>query len=132
MDEPHRGRAVQWFYGFLAHTGRVPALRPCPSWRVSTDVALRPSGLTRPRPTGASAGERAALSVVVEDATKVIDGVKVLDQVSFTARPGRVTALLGPNGAGKSTILRAILGVDRLTSGRTAIGDRPFREHEHP
>jgi ABC-2 type transport system ATP-binding protein len=95
---------------------------------VSTDVALRPSGLTRPRPTGACA----ALSVVVEDATKVIDGVKVLDQVSFTARPGRVTALLGPNGAGKSTILRAILGVDRLTSGRTAIGDRPFREHEHP
>jgi ABC-2 type transport system ATP-binding protein len=43
-----------------------------------------------------------------------------------------VTALLGPNGAGKSTILRAILGVDHLTSGRAIIGDRRFSEHERP
>ena len=70
--------------------------------------------------------------VVLEDVTKVIDGVKVLDRVSFSARPGRVTALLGPNGAGKSTILRAIVGVDHITSGRIAIGGRPFREHDRP
>jgi ABC-2 type transport system ATP-binding protein len=95
-------------------------------------VALRPSELAQTRFAGACAGARAAASIVVEDATKVIDGVKVLDHVSFTARPGRVTALLGPNGAGKSTILRAILGIDRLTSGRASIGGRPFSEHERP
>jgi len=43
-----------------------------------------------------------------------------------------VTALLGPNGAGKSTTLRAILGIDHLTSGRTTIGGRPFAEYRHP
>ena len=73
-----------------------------------------------------------AAAIEVTDATKVIDGVLVLDGVSFTAAPGRVTALLGPNGAGKSTTLRAILGIDRLTSGRATIGGRPFREHPRP
>ncbi|MBV9252645.1 MAG: ATP-binding cassette domain-containing protein, partial [Actinobacteria bacterium] len=50
--------------------------------------------------------------MVLEDATKVIDGVTVLDGVSFTAPPGQVTAFIGPNGAGKTTTLRAILGID--------------------
>jgi ABC-2 type transport system ATP-binding protein len=73
-----------------------------------------------------------AAAIVVEDATKVIDGVTVLDRVSFTALPGRVTAFMGPNGAGKTTTLRAILGIDHLTSGRATIGGRPFHEHRRP
>jgi ABC-2 type transport system ATP-binding protein len=80
----------------------------------------------------APVGARAAAEIVVEDATKVIDGVTVLDRVSFTVRPGSVTAFLGPNGAGKSTTLRAILGIDRLTAGRTTIGGRPFRDYRRP
>jgi len=79
-----------------------------------------------------AAGERTAASIVVEDASKVIDGVTVLDSVSFVALPGRVTAFVGPNGAGKTTTLRAILGIDRLTSGRATIGGRPFAEHRRP
>ena len=77
-------------------------------------------------------GERAAAAIVVEDATKVIDGVTVLDGVSFTALPGRVTAFVGPNGAGKTTTLRAILGIDHLTSGRATVGGQPFAEHRQP
>lgn len=76
--------------------------------------------------------EHLAAAIVVEDATKVIEGVTVLSGVSFTAQPGRVTAFLGPNGAGKSTTLRAILGIDHLTSGWTTVGGRPFREHKRP
>ena len=74
----------------------------------------------------------AAAAIVVEDATKVIDGVTVLDGVSFAALPGRVTAFVGPNGAGKTTTLRAILDIDHLTSGRATIGGRPFHEHRRP
>jgi ABC-2 type transport system ATP-binding protein len=77
-------------------------------------------------------GERVAAAIVVEDATKVLDGVTVLDHVSFAARPGRVTAFIGPNGAGKTTTLRAILGIDHLTSGRATVGGRPFHEHRRP
>lgn len=35
----------------------------------------------------------------------------VVHNVSFEARPGRITALLGPNGSGKSTILKAVTGL---------------------
>ncbi|HZN14231.1 MAG TPA: ATP-binding cassette domain-containing protein [Acidimicrobiales bacterium] len=80
----------------------------------------------------ARADSRTAAAIVVEEATKVIDGVTVLDRVSFTAHPGRVTAFMGPNGAGKTTTLRVILGIDHLTSGRATIGGRPFSEHPRP
>jgi ABC-2 type transport system ATP-binding protein len=75
---------------------------------------------------------RVEAAIAVEDAPQVIEGVTVLDGVSFRAEPGRVTAFLGPNGAGKSTTLRAILGIDHLTSGRATIGGRPFAEHPRP
>jgi ABC-2 type transport system ATP-binding protein len=80
----------------------------------------------------AAPGDRAPAPIVVENATKVIDGVTVLDGVSFTARPGQVTAFIGPNGAGKTTTLRAILGIDHLTSGRATIGGRPLSAHKRP
>lgn len=70
--------------------------------------------------------------IEVVGATKIIDGVTVLDDVSFVAAPGRITAFLGPNGAGKSTLLRAILGIDRLTVGHTTVAGKAVREHPQP
>lgn len=40
-----------------------------------------------------------------------------LDDVDLEIRPG-VTGLLGPNGAGKSTMIKLLLGLVRLTSGK--------------
>jgi ABC-2 type transport system ATP-binding protein len=74
----------------------------------------------------------AEAAIEVVDACKAIDGLTVLDRVSFTVRPGRVTALLGPNGAGKSSLLRALLGVDRLDAGQALIGGRPLHQHDRP
>lgn len=37
---------------------------------------------------------------------------------SFVARDGEITALVGPNGSGKSTLVRALLGRERIESGR--------------
>ncbi len=34
----------------------------------------------------------------------------ILDDISGTLRPGRITLLLGPPGAGKSTLLNALAG----------------------
>src|SRR5580704_13830194 len=95
-------------------------------------LTLRPTKPATRELTSAPMSERVGAAIVVESATKIIEGVTVLDRVSFTAQPGRVTAFLGPNGAGKSTTLRAILGIDHLTSGRTTIGGRPFRDHRRP
>ena len=35
----------------------------------------------------------------------------VLDEVTITARPDKVTVVLGPNGSGKSTTLRVLYGI---------------------
>jgi sodium transport system ATP-binding protein len=47
--------------------------------------------------------------------------LKVLHNVSFTCRPGRVYSLLGPNGAGKTTTLRVIATILRATSGTVKV-----------
>ncbi|MFG3549591.1 ATP-binding cassette domain-containing protein [Streptomyces sp. NPDC047725] len=54
-----------------------------------------------------------------------------VDDVSFEARAGRVTALLGAPGAGKTTVLRLML---ELQHGRgiTYFRDRPLHRIAHP
>lgn len=56
----------------------------------------------------------------------------VVDDLSFTAREGRITGLLGPNGAGKSSTLRILLGLDRATSGTALIGGATYRSLRRP
>lgn len=47
----------------------------------------------------------------------------VVDQVSVTLRPGRVTALVGPNGSGKSTLLRGLARLHVPSAGAVSVGD---------
>jgi len=44
-------------------------------------------------------------------------GIKALDDVHITIRPGEVHALIGENGAGKSTLVKIMTGVYRPSSG---------------
>ena len=48
---------------------------------------------------------------------KRFGGIQALDDVSFTARSGEVTALVGDNGAGKSTLTKCMVGVYQMDSG---------------
>ena len=56
-----------------------------------------------------------------------IDGkrarVVALEDVSFSAADGRITAMLGPNGAGKTTTLRIIGTLVRADRGHARVGD---------
>ena len=68
----------------------------------------------------------------VESLTKTYGGFAAVDDVSFTAEPGRVTGFLGPNGAGKSTTMRIIVGLTPATSGTAEVCGRPFAELPNP
>lgn len=46
---------------------------------------------------------------------------KVLDEVSFTAVPGRILGFLGPNGAGKSTTMKIITGFVQADGGSVQV-----------
>ncbi|MCD9197489.1 ABC transporter ATP-binding protein [Aeromicrobium wangtongii] len=50
----------------------------------------------------------------------------VVDDVSFSVRPGRVTGFVGGNGAGKTTTMRMILGVLAPTSGEVLWNGAPI------
>lgn len=49
--------------------------------------------------------------------SKEFPGVKALDNVSLTVRPGTVHALMGENGAGKSTLMKCLFGIYSKDSG---------------
>jgi ABC-2 type transport system ATP-binding protein len=48
--------------------------------------------------------------VEVRGLTKDYGDKRVVNRLSFTARPGVVTGFLGPYGSGKSATMRIILG----------------------
>lgn len=64
--------------------------------------------------------------------SKTRGGRRILEAVSFEARPGRVTGFVGPNGAGKSSSLRILLGLDRAAAGKATIDGRAYRDLRHP
>jgi ABC-2 type transport system ATP-binding protein len=70
--------------------------------------------------------------IKVESLTKKYGGFTAVDDVTFTARPGRVTGFLGPNGAGKSTTMRIMVGLTPATSGTAEVCGRPFAALPNP
>ncbi|HEU4546837.1 MAG TPA: ABC transporter ATP-binding protein [Microlunatus sp.] len=66
-----------------------------------------------------------AAALVVDRLSVTLGGRAVLDGLSLTAAPGRLTAVLGPNGAGKTTLIRCCTGLLRADTGAVTVLGRP-------
>jgi len=70
--------------------------------------------------------------ITIDSLTKKYGASTAVDDISFTARNGRVTGFLGPNGAGKSTSMRMMVGLTTPTSGSATISGRRFADLPNP
>ena len=67
----------------------------------------------------------ARATVRVDDLVVVRGDTRAVDGVGFTARAGEVLGLLGPSGSGKTSLLRAVVGVQIVTSGHVEVLGQP-------
>ncbi|HEY7086190.1 MAG TPA: ABC transporter ATP-binding protein [Hyphomicrobiaceae bacterium] len=56
--------------------------------------------------------------LAVEHLTMRFGGLVAIDDLSFVANKGEITAIIGPNGAGKTTVFNCITGFYKPTGGR--------------
>ena len=63
-------------------------------------------------------------SVAIGDVYKSFGTVEILHGVSVDIDDGEFVTLVGPSGCGKSTLLRMIAGLEKISRGQIAIGDR--------
>ncbi|WP_175724491.1 amino acid ABC transporter permease/ATP-binding protein [Burkholderia ambifaria] len=90
---------------------RVSALWRRAAARHAT-VAATARGDAAAAPLPSAGGE-----VAVHNVSKQFGMQRVLDNVSFVAPRGSVTAIIGPSGSGKSTLLRTINHLERVDDG---------------
>jgi ABC-2 type transport system ATP-binding protein len=70
--------------------------------------------------------------ITVDHLSKSYRGFTAVDDISFTARPGRVTGFLGPNGAGKSTTMRIMVGLTPASAGHVEVLSGRYADLPNP
>ena len=83
-------------------------------------------------PAAAGASTSPGLPLRIEHLTKRYGHHTVVDDLSFTAEPGRVTGFLGPNGSGKSTTMKILLDLASADGGTATIGGQRYRDLPDP
>lgn len=68
------------------------------------------------------------MNIKVENISKTIRGVKVLDDISLEFNSGEITGLKGINGSGKTMLMRTICGLIRPTSGKVTIDGKVLKK----
>ena len=63
-------------------------------------------------------------SITFEHVSKIFDETTAVDDLSIEVADGEFLVLVGPSGCGKTTALRMLAGLEEITKGRIAIGDR--------
>jgi ABC-type sugar transport system ATPase subunit len=62
--------------------------------------------------------------VSIRNVHKSFGAVQVIQGISMEIGDGEFVVMVGPSGCGKSTLLRMVAGLETITSGEIAIGER--------
>jgi len=68
--------------------------------------------------------------VLLRDVKKTYGVLQVVHGVSIDVADGEFVVIVGPSGCGKSTLLRMVAGLETISSGKIAIGERVVNELE--
>ena len=68
--------------------------------------------------------------VCLRDVRKSYGDLQVIHGVSMDIDDGEFVVIVGPSGCGKSTLLRMVAGLETITGGEVAIGDRVVNQLE--
>ncbi len=91
--------------------------------------------IVRPSPNISPSGRvdpGAGIELRVDHVTKRYGANTVVDDLTFTVQPGRVTGFLGPNGSGKSTTMKILLDLASADEGHATIGGTRYRDLPDP
>ncbi len=71
------------------------------------------------------------MEIVFNNLTYEIDQKKILDQITFTIKPGKIYSIVGPSGSGKTTLLHLMNGLIFPTSGSLKVGSHTLSKRAH-
>lgn len=97
-----------------------------------TSPTTRPPVVAPLAPRADGDRQDAAYTLRVDHVTKRYGDHTVVDDLSFSVPPGRVTGFLGPNGSGKSTTMKIMLDLAAASQGRATIGEHRYRDLPDP
>ena len=60
--------------------------------------------------------------VSLDNLTVRFDERPVVDRVNLTVHRGDIITIIGPHGAGKTTLIKAILGIEKVSEGQVSLG----------
>ena len=54
----------------------------------------------------------------------------LLNDISFQVEDGEMLVITGPNGGGKSTLAKALMGIEKIESGRIVLNGEDITEYD--
>lgn len=72
------------------------------------------------------------IRLVLDNLTKRLDDLAVVEDVALDARPGELVVVLGPSGAGKTTLARLVAGLERPDAGEIYFNGRVMNATSAP
>lgn len=64
--------------------------------------------------------------IEIEKVNKFYGAKKILEDVSFSIKPGEITALIGENGSGKTSLMNGLMKLTPVASGQFFIDGKPI------